>query len=85
MYSLAAACYRIAIGLLYFRISSGGALRYGGMFTVAFDGLLGTGGALAAIFQCAPVRKAWDTTLPGTCINVYALGLSTSIMTTIQD
>ncbi|KAB8264370.1 hypothetical protein BDV32DRAFT_145618 [Aspergillus pseudonomiae] len=40
---------------------------------------------ISTIFQCNPIAKAWDTTLPGTCIKQYDWYLSTAILSTVID
>ncbi|KAE8360260.1 hypothetical protein BDV27DRAFT_42955 [Aspergillus caelatus] len=40
---------------------------------------------ISTIFQCNPIAKAWNTTLPGTCIKQYDWYLSTAILSTVID
>ena len=37
------------------------------------------------IFQCNPIRKAWRTFLPGTCINQRAAQLASAVFNTFSD
>ena len=39
----------------------------------------------AFIWQCNPVRKAWDVTVPGTCIKVIRLWLGNAIPNIVTD
>ena len=39
----------------------------------------------AFIWQCKPVQKAWDVTMPGTCIEVIKLWLGNAIPNIVTD
>jgi len=39
----------------------------------------------ASIFQCTPIRKAWDVDFPGACINVNALFFANANLEIFQD
>ncbi|KAI2464935.1 hypothetical protein F4781DRAFT_50480 [Annulohypoxylon bovei var. microspora] len=44
-----------------------------------------TSALISTIFQCSPIEKAWDSTLPGTCINTFAWYLSTATLSVSID
>lgn len=62
---------KLSICLLYRRLFE----RAGRSFRIALYGLVGlilsyyTAALLATIFECTPVRKSWEKTVPGTCID----------------
>ncbi|KAF4553062.1 Hypothetical protein D9617_8g050750 [Elsinoe fawcettii] len=41
--------------------------------------------AIATVFQCTPIRRAYDKTVPGTCINLMAFWYSHSIWHAVGD
>ena len=38
-----------------------------------------------AIFICSPRAKFWDPLLPGTCVNINAVNIITSVINAISD
>ncbi|TPX11957.1 uncharacterized protein E0L32_007455 [Thyridium curvatum] len=50
-----------------------------------FVGLTGLATAIASIFQCTPVQKAWINSMPGTCIKQEALSLANAGLNIAQD
>lgn len=48
-------------------------------------GLTGLATAIASIFQCTPVQKAWISSMPGTCIKQEALSLANAGLNIAQD
>ncbi|PLB47410.1 hypothetical protein P170DRAFT_388957 [Aspergillus steynii IBT 23096] len=40
---------------------------------------------LTTIFQCTPIPKAWNTTLPGKCIDQYQWYLGTAVLSCLTD
>ncbi|KAF2223766.1 hypothetical protein BDZ85DRAFT_113975 [Elsinoe ampelina] len=41
--------------------------------------------AIATVFQCTPIRRAYDKTVPGTCINLMAFWYSHSVWHALGD
>lgn len=39
----------------------------------------------AVIFSCTPVKKSWDVTTPGTCIEILGLGVAGSVLNLAAD
>ena len=39
----------------------------------------------STIFQCTPIRKAWEPTVPGYCLNTYQWWLGSAISSVIID
>ncbi|KAH6664020.1 hypothetical protein B0J14DRAFT_250433 [Halenospora varia] len=40
---------------------------------------------IAVTFQCTPVAKSWDTTIPGTCVNIRAIRFVTSVVNIVTS
>ncbi|KAF7558290.1 hypothetical protein G7Z17_g65 [Cylindrodendrum hubeiense] len=40
---------------------------------------------VSTVFQCSPIEKAWNTSLPGTCINTYVWYLTTAVLSCVID
>ncbi|KAH9897463.1 hypothetical protein F4778DRAFT_743663 [Xylariomycetidae sp. FL2044] len=40
---------------------------------------------ISTIFQCTPIEKAWNSTLPGQCINSFAWYLATATISVLVD
>ena len=40
---------------------------------------------IAVTFQCTPVAKSWEPTLPGTCVNIRAIRYVTSIVNIVTS
>lgn len=40
---------------------------------------------LVTIFQCHPIQRAWNTALPGTCVNTYRWFLATAALSCVID
>ncbi|KAI1826123.1 hypothetical protein F4861DRAFT_537481 [Xylaria intraflava] len=40
---------------------------------------------ISTIFQCTPIPRAWNPTLPGTCINTYPWYLATASISVVVD
>lgn len=38
-----------------------------------------------SVFQCAPIARAWDTRIPGTCINLKASFIGNAVPNIITD
>ena len=42
-------------------------------------------GVLLVVFECSPVRKAWEPLLPGRCIDIIHVGVASGIVNIIYD
>ncbi|RYP41248.1 hypothetical protein DL769_011622 [Monosporascus sp. CRB-8-3] len=54
-------------------------------FMVGFVVLTGITSSVAGIFQCNPIQKAWDYSIPGTCFNRPALFFANAGLNIFQD
>ncbi|KAL8705812.1 MAG: hypothetical protein Q9201_001099 [Fulgogasparrea decipioides] len=80
---------KIAILTLYLRLAAQSQIIYRRIIWVciAFVTLSCLACCVASIFQCTPIRKAWDAarTVPGSCINVNALFFANAALDIFQD
>ena len=40
---------------------------------------------LLVVFECSPVRKAWEPLLPGRCIDIIHVGVASGVVNIIYD
>ena len=75
---------KIAILTLYLRLAVKGTFRNIVWGCIVFVVLSTAASALASIFQCTPIHKAWNA-IPGSCINVNALFFANAALDIFQD
>lgn len=61
---------KASILILYLRIFVQRPFRIACWVMIAIIASYGIASTLAAIFQCSPIPRAWDKTIPGHCINI---------------
>ncbi len=85
IYMAGSSLVKLSILLFYRRIFPGHRFRQA-LWVVAFL-VIGWGISMtfASIFQCIPVRKAWNPNIPGKCINLHAYYFGQAIPNTITD
>ena len=85
LYPLAIASIKVSTLLLYLRIFPGRQFRLWlwsvGLFVAIFTGIQ----VLGSIFQCRPIRKAWDPLVDEHCIQVDLLYLICGGMSILTD
>ncbi|PGH11327.1 hypothetical protein AJ79_04943 [Helicocarpus griseus UAMH5409] len=69
LYKVTIALTKLSILLLYLRIFTNKVFRRICWALIVIVISYQTGSAAASIFQCTPVRRAWDKQVPGTCVN----------------
>ena len=62
-----------------------GTIYHAVIVLIWFNVLSHVASIFAAIFQCAPVQKAWNPTVQGNCINVTALVINTAAINVFSD
>lgn len=85
-YTFLVVTLKISILISYYRIF--GTLRWfrWACYTVAtFEAIWFVGVFFSILFQCIPVQKAWNPTLPGHCINFLAFLWANSISNAVLD
>ncbi|KAL4944958.1 hypothetical protein BDV06DRAFT_219765 [Aspergillus oleicola] len=84
-YSVTIAMIKIAILLLYSRIFPTRAFRIAsyvlGGIAIAWSIAI----VCVSIFQCTPVAKTWNSTLPGTCIDLRGMFIGNAVPNIITD
>ncbi|KAI5818722.1 hypothetical protein BZA77DRAFT_385808 [Pyronema omphalodes] len=85
IYSITNGTIKLSLILMYIRVFTFDCLKWG----VIFTGLLTISWVCTivpmAIFQCTPIEKAWDFSMPGTCINLKAAFVSTAAINIFND
>lgn len=76
---------KVAILNLYLRIGVQRAFRRLVWACIAVVTATAIGSVTASIFQCTPVRKAWDSDIAGSCIDVNALFFANAGLDIFQD
>ncbi|KAK3320234.1 hypothetical protein B0T19DRAFT_446001 [Cercophora scortea] len=84
-FSLSTLLTKISILLFYLRFSVDRAFRWAVyvvmLVVVGYTVPMGLG----ALYQCQPMEKCWDFTIPGTCMNIQAFYDATCVLNTITD
>lgn len=85
VYSLTVGVIKISILLMYARI-----FPTRGFYIAAIVlGAIATSWVIAivcvSIFQCTPIAKTWDPTLPGTCINLKGSFIGNAVPNILTD
>ena len=76
---------KVAILNLYLRIAVQRAFRRLVWACIAVVTATAIASATASIFQCDPIRKAWDINVTGSCIDVNALFFANAGLDIFQD
>ena len=84
-YKLATCATKASLLLLYLRIFTSPWFRRGAWTVMAVVIGYGFATTVASIFQCTPVSKAWNKSLPGTCISAGATWYATAGLALITD
>ena len=75
----------ILIQLLHiFAPTRAGATYYQCHFMIWFNVLFYTAIFFAAIFECIPRAKFWNPTIPGTCVDMIGINITTSVINAIS-
>jgi hypothetical protein len=70
---------KTSIMILYYRMGAAHPfLRYASLLTMAVVNIAGVVLTFLYIFQCRPVNAAFSTVVDGTCIDIIALYLSST-------
>lgn len=85
VYSTTVGVIKISILLMYTRIFPTRGFRVAALVL----GLVSVSWAIAiicvSIFQCTPIEKTWDPTVPGTCINLKGSFIGNAIPNILTD
>ena len=85
-YTIAAALIKFSTLLLYRRIfGSDKSLRIACWVVAGFVTCYSIAQIFESIFQCTPVRKAWQPETPGTCLNVFVAATTPAVFNVVAD
>ena len=79
---------KVSICLLYLRIFTNKYFRAGVWLTFIVAAGWGIGATLAKIFQCSPIEKSWDPSVPenvGKCTHLKAVFYSSASVALLTD
>jgi hypothetical protein len=86
IYILASAFIKFSIITFYLRIFSvEKTFRVACKVLLVYVFCLHLSGFLATIFACTPVRKSWDSTIPGHCVSLVKLASVSGGLTASSD
>lgn len=85
LYYVTVAMTKVSILILYIKLTPNRTFRTVVWSMMAFVLATAFSCVMADVFQCNPIRKAWDTSVKGTCINQVGLYLSNGGLNIAQD
>ncbi|KAJ4309662.1 hypothetical protein N0V84_011382 [Fusarium piperis] len=85
LYYITVSLTKVSILFLYLRVFPQQNYRVFNICMMAFVIATGFSCTVAGIFQCNPIRRAWLTSLPGTCFNRVALFIANASLNIAQD
>ena len=76
---------KLSLLLFYYNLTPGKIFRYAciGMMCVVLGGYGGI--FFSLVFACNPIRRSWDLSVDGTCINTPALYIATAALGVSTD
>ncbi|PGG99777.1 hypothetical protein GX51_06149 [Blastomyces parvus] len=85
IYKVTIALTKISIILLYLRIFVGKIFRRTCWALIWIVICYTIGSSTATVFQCTPIRRAWQRQIPGTCINLTISWYSNAAFSILSD
>ncbi|KAJ6190021.1 hypothetical protein N7519_000042 [Penicillium mononematosum] len=85
VYVTTIAVIKVSILLMYCRIFPTREIRMASMVLGGVSIAWGIAIILVSIFQCTPIARAWDTHIPGTCINLKASFIGNAVPNIVTD
>ncbi|KAJ5929338.1 hypothetical protein N7454_007186 [Penicillium verhagenii] len=85
VYSLTIGAIKMSILLMYTRVFIGGEFRVAAITLGAVIMTWIVGVISMSVLECAPIQRAWDASLPGTCDDANALFFANSIPNIVTD
>jgi hypothetical protein len=76
---------KIAILVMYCRIFALRSFKIGAYVISTITILWSLVFLFVCIFQCDPVSRAWNSTIPGTCLNLRAIFIGNAIPNIVTD
>ncbi|KAJ5186751.1 hypothetical protein N7449_011515 [Penicillium cf. viridicatum] len=85
IYVTTVAITKVSILLMYCRIFPTREIRIASMILGGISIAWGMAIILVSVFQCTPIARAWDTRIPGTCINLKASFIGNAVPNIVTD
>ena len=85
MYMLTMGLVKISIIALYIRLSVSQKFRAVAFTLIVLIGLCTLANVIVTLFPCNPVRKIWDITAKGKCINLMDFMVVSAIINIVGD
>jgi hypothetical protein len=85
MYNTAVICAKASILMQYYHVFPTKGMRIACCTMITILAIYGTWAVVSGYFNCTPVAKFWDPSLPGHCINMEALWFSNASMHITTD
>ncbi|CRL20045.1 unnamed protein product [Penicillium camemberti] len=85
IYVTTIAVTKVSILLMYCRIFPTREIRISSIILGGISIAWGMAIILVSVFQCTPIARAWDTRIPGTCINLKASFIGNAVPNIITD
>ncbi|THC94114.1 hypothetical protein EYZ11_006403 [Aspergillus tanneri] len=83
-YLAAQGCIKVSVCLFYTRLGDRFLIRMSQVMMVLLT-LQALGCIMTAIFQCHPISKTWESTIPGYCINIDVFYLAITGFSILTD
>ncbi|TVY82748.1 Satratoxin biosynthesis SC1 cluster protein [Lachnellula suecica] len=85
LYILTIGMVKISILCFYLNVFPRKSFKIATIIVLGFVVACITTFTLATVFQCTPVRRAWQLDLPGKCVNYNAFSWSNAVLNIVQD
>lgn len=90
LYSVLICGIKLAVLILYKRIfvparQGNKWIWYTIIFVIIFNGLFYLANTFVVGFNCVPRQAIWDKSIPGKCVNVYAVIIGTAALNVVSD
>lgn len=85
IYQAAIPVIKLALLLQYLRAFPVGYIQAVSKATIVFITAWGISQLIAVILYCIPLRKVWEPTIPGTCINLLAFWYANAVVHILTD
>ncbi|KAI1655714.1 hypothetical protein F4813DRAFT_391289 [Daldinia decipiens] len=84
-FSWGVATAKASFAVLYLRIFPEGGFRIVNKFLIVFLSMQAIEETCVVLFKCSPIRKSWDFTLEGSCLDLHPLWYSSFVFNLITD
>ncbi|TGJ81684.1 hypothetical protein E0Z10_g7083 [Xylaria hypoxylon] len=85
IYYISVSLTKVSIIVFYFKLFPQESYRAFLWVMMVIVILTGVATAVAGVFQCNPIARAWDASIPGTCFNQPALFFANAALNIVED